>query len=265
MKILRDLRLSTELLILLEVIKDPHIKQKNIAEKLDITVQGASEYLRRMKKEGTIQSIGGELRATKKGIEFLHSNFSELKDFVDTKISELNIIDVCAALAKTPIKKGDSVGLFMENGVLTAYSNRESKSNGTAISNADIDEDVAIKDLDGMVSLSPGILQIVKLPSIREGGSGSISKEKIKSLYDSLEPDRVGIMDVVSLAVVKKAGIESDFEFATLNAAVEAVEKGLSVMVFASGDQVNNIVSSIEEINTAVEDKIAYQIIYSKK
>jgi putative transcriptional regulator len=230
-----------------------------------ITVQGASEYLRRMKKEGTIQSIGGELRATKKGIEFLHSNFSELKDFVDTKISELNIIDVCAALAKTPIKKGDSVGLFMENGVLTAYSNRESKSNGTAISNADIDEDVAIKDLDGMVSLSPGILQIVKLPSIREGGSGSISKEKIKSLYDSLEPDRVGIMDVVSLAVVKKAGIESDFEFATLNAAVEAVEKGLSVMVFASGDQVNNIVSSIEEINTAVEDKIAYQIIYSKK
>lgn len=265
MKILRDLRLSTELLILLEVIKDPHIKLKNIAEKLDITVQGASEYLRRMKKEGKIQSIGGELRATKKGIEFLHSNFSELKEFVDMKMAELNIIDVCAAIAKTPIKKGDEVGLFMEFGVLTAYSKKESNSKGIAISEADIDGDVAIKDLDGMVTLSPGILQIMKLPSIRQGGSSAISKDKIKGLYDSLGPDRVGIMDVVSLAVIKKAGIKPDFEFAPLGASLEAVEKGLNVMLFASGDQVNNIVSTIEEINTAVEDKITYQIIKSTK
>ncbi len=261
MKILRDLRLSTELLILLEVIKDPHIKLKTIAEKLDITVQGASEYLRRMKNEGFIQSIGRESRATKKGIDFLHTNFSELKTFVDAKIAELDIIDVCAAIAKTPIRKGDEVGLFMENGVLTAYSGRTSKSKGIAISNAEMDEDVAIKDLDGIVTLSPGMIHIVELPSIQKGGSGSISIEGIRKLHDRLRPQKVGVMDAVSIAVVKKAKIEPDFEFAPLSSAVDAVERGLNVMLFASSDQVHNVVSTIEDINTNIEDKILYEIV----
>ncbi|MEE9150780.1 MAG: winged helix-turn-helix domain-containing protein [Thermoplasmata archaeon] len=265
MKILRDLRLSTELLVLLEVINDPHVKLKTIAEKLDITVQGASEYLRRMKKEGFIQSIGGEYRATKKGIEFLHSNFSELKEFVDLKIAELNIIDVCAAIAKTQIKEGDEVGLFMENGVLTAYSKRDSQSKGIALSDADIDEDAAIKNLGGMVSLSPGIMHIVKLPSIREGGSNLVSIEEVKKLYKELNPGKIGAMDVVSIAVLKKAGIEPDFEFATLSASIEALEKGLDVMLFVSSDQVHLVASTIEGINSYIEDKILYEIVNPRK
>ncbi len=265
MKILRDLRLSTELLVLLEVINDPHVKLKTIAEKLDITVQGASEYLRRMKKEGFIQSIGGEYRATKKGIEFLHSNFSELKEFVDLKIAELNIIDVCAAIAKTQIKEGDEVGLFMENGVLTAYSKRDSQSKGIALSDADIDEDAAIKNLGGMVSLSPGIMYIVKLPSIREGGSNLVSIEEVKKLYKELNPGKIGAMDVVSIAVLKKAGIEPDFEFATLSASIEALEKGLDVMLFVSSDQVHLVASTIEGINSYIEDKILYEIVNPRK
>jgi putative transcriptional regulator len=261
MKILRDLRLSTELLILLEVINNPHIKLKNIAEKLDITVQGASEYLRRMRKEGVIQNIGGEYRATKKGIKFLHSNFSELKEFVDLKIAELNIIDVCAAIAKTPIKEGDEVGLFMENGMLTAYSGKNSESKGFALSDAGMDEDVAIRDLEGMVSLSPGTMHVVKLPSIREGGSNRVSIDGVKKLTKKLSPDKIGVMDAVSIAVLRKAGVKSDFEFAPLNAAIEAAEKGLKVMLFASSDQIHSIISTMEEVNNNIEDKIIYQVI----
>lgn len=265
MKILRDLRLSTKMLILLEVIKDPHLKLRTIAEKLDITVQGASEYLRRMKKEGYIQYIGREYRATKKGIEFLHTNFSELKMFVDVKIAELNIIDVCAAIAKTPIKKGDEVGLFMENGILTAYSKRKSNSKGIAFSDANKDEDIAIKDLDGMVSLSPGTMQIVSLPTIREGGSSSVSIQEIKNLYKRIHPDKIGVMDAVSMAVVKKADLKSDFEFAPLSASIEAVEKGLKVMLFTSSDQIHHVVSTIEGINDTIEDKIVYEIVSAKE
>ncbi|UCG70419.1 MAG: winged helix-turn-helix transcriptional regulator [Thermoplasmata archaeon] len=265
MKILRDLRLSTELLILLEVIKNPHIRLKIIAEKLGITVQGASDYLRRMKKEGYIQNIGGELRATKEGIEFLHTNFAELKSFVDLKIIELNIIDVCAAIAKNKIKEGDEVGLFMEKGVLTAYSKRKSKSKGIALSDAEIDEDVAIKELEGMVSLSPGSIHVVKLPSIREGGSKSTSIQWVRGLHNKLQPDKVGAMDVVSIAVLKKAAIMPDFDFAPMDSSIEAVEKGLDVLLFASGDQVHNVVSTIEEINSTVKNKIRYDILTEEK
>jgi putative transcriptional regulator len=265
MKILRDLRLSTELLILLEVIKNPHIKLKTIAEKLDITVQGASDYLRRMKKEGYVQNIGGELRATKEGIEFLHTHFTELKDFVDVKISELNIIDVCAAIASNKIKEGDEVGLFMEDGILTAYSKKKSKSKGIALRDAEVGEDVAIKELDGMVSLFPGKMRIVKLPSIREGGSKSISIPWIRGLLTKHQPDKVGAMDVVSIAALKKAEIDTDFEFAPMNASIEAAEKGLDVLLFASADQIHNVISAIEEKNSTVEDKILYEILTQEK
>lgn len=262
MKVLRDLRLSTELLILMEVIKNPHSKLKTIANKLDITVQGVSEYLRRMKNEGKIQNIGGEWRATKSGVEFLHSNFSELKEFVDSKMMELNIIDICAAIAKTPIKKGDEVGLFMEDGVLCAYSGKDSSSKGIAVSDAQVDEDVAIKDLDGLVTLSPGMMHIVKLPSIREGGSSVVSKKGIKNIMDKLKPQKIGVLDAVSQAVLQKAKVQPDFEFASLYSAIEAAEKGLNVMIFASAEQIASVVSTIEDINSQIEDKIIYQIIY---
>ena len=261
MKILRDLRLITELLILLDVINNSHVKLKNIAEKLDITVQGASEYLRRMRKEGFIQNIGGEYKATKKGIEFLHTNFSELKRFIDLKITEMNIIDVCAAIAKTPIREGDEVGLFMESGILTAYSGKKSESKGTALSNAHIEDDIAIKDLDGLVSLCPGMIHIVKLPSIRDGGSNSVSIEAVNKLFKKLSPYKIGAMDVVSMAVLKKSDIKPDFEFAPLSASIEAAEKGLNVMLFTSSDNINEVVSTIENVNSTIEDKIIYQMV----
>lgn len=261
MNVLRDLRLSTELLILFEIINDPHIKLKTIAEKLGITVQGASDYLRRMKKEGLVQNIGGELKATKKGIEFLHTNFSELKEFVDSKITELNIIDVCAAIAKTDIRKGDEVGIFMEGGLLTAYTGKDSDSRGVAFSDAAEDEDVAISELDGMVSLLPGTIYIVKLPSIRQGGSAAVPEGAISHQYRKINPDKVGVMDVVSYAAAKKAKISPDFEFASLSASIEAIEKGLDVMLLGSQDVVHGAVSTIEEINSSIEDKIAYQIL----
>lgn len=261
MNVLRDLRLSTELLILFEIINDPHIKLKTIAEKLNITVQGASDYLRRMKKEGLVQNVGGELKVTKKGIEILHTNFSELKEFVDSKVTELNIIDVCAAIAKTDIKKGDDVGIFMEGGVLTAYSGRDSDSRGTAFSDAEEGQDVAISDLDGMVSLLPGTIYIMKLPTIREGGSAAVPEGAVAAHYKKINPHKVGVMDVVSLAAAKKAKIKPDFEFASLTASIEAIEKGLDVMLLGSQDVVHSAVSTIEEINSTIEDKIAYRIL----
>jgi putative transcriptional regulator len=264
MKILRDLRVSTELLILLEVIKNPHVKLRHIADALDITVQGASDYLRRMKKEGMIQDMGGELRATRKGIDFLHDHFSELRTFVEREMTKLNIIDVCAAIARTPVKEGDKVGLFMENGILTAYTGRKSPSTGIAASSSKVGEDVAIKELEGMVSLSPGTMYILTLPGIREGGSGSIPSGIVRDIYRKLKPDRTGIMGVVSIASARKSGIPVDLEFGALTASLEALEKGLSVLLLVSSDKLHEVVSAIENTNATMEDRINYEILHSK-
>ena len=185
MKILRDLRLSTKLLILLEITRKPRIKLKTIADKIGISIQGVSEYLKIMSEEELVQNIGGEYKATNKGVQFLHKHFSELKNFVDKSIEKLNLIEVCCAIAKTKINKGDKVGLFMENGILTAYAGKKSKSVGTAISDACIDEDIPIKNLEGIVELTQGKLCIIEIPSIRDGGSRNINIEDFCSLIKS--------------------------------------------------------------------------------
>ena len=60
----------TEFQVLSEIIrKQPHIKQKEIAENLGITVQAVSEHIRNLVKEGYVKSRGrGEYVVTEKGL-----------------------------------------------------------------------------------------------------------------------------------------------------------------------------------------------------
>ena len=137
MRLLRDLREATRLLILLETSTRHHAVQRTIAEALGITVQGASEYLRSMEEDGLVQVTEGEYRPTIEGIRILHERFRELRDFVDRAGKELSIIDVTAAIAGGRIEQGDSVGLFMDRGDLVAYPSRNSPSRGQAVSRAE--------------------------------------------------------------------------------------------------------------------------------
>jgi putative transcriptional regulator len=261
MKLLRDLRLSTKLLILIEVTTGSYSKLRQIADKLDITIQGVSEYMRIMHEEGLIQRINGEYRATKKGVQFLHENIRELKEFVDRTLDQLDIVEMCAAVAKTPIKKGEKVGLFMENGILAAYTDRVSRSTGIAVSDAQAGDDVPVRDLEGMVDLCMGRLAIVELPSIRDGGTHGVQEEEIKTIYSNFNPDKIGALDIVGRVLLNKLGIACDFEFAPISAVIEAVQRGLNVMVMGSSDTVCKMIALIDEMNTASMDKIEYELI----
>ena len=214
-----------------------------------------------MQSEGLIQNISGEYKATKKGVQLLHKNIRELKEFVDKAMERLDIVDVCAAIAKTPIKKGEKVGLFMEKGFLTAYSNKPSKSTGIAMSEVQIGDDLAIKDLEGVIELSFGEFYIIELPSIRDGGTHKISVEKVKKIYSSFKPDKIGALDIIGFTLLNKLGLKCDFEFAPINPVIEAVQKGLNVMVIGSTDNVHKMTSIVNEINTSSLDKIEYKLI----
>lgn len=261
MKPLRDLRLSTKLLILIEVTTGSYSKLKQIADKLGITVQGVSEYMRIMESEGLIQRVHGEYKATKKGVQVLHENIRELKEFIDETMEKMDIIDVCAAIAKTPVKKGEKVGIFMENGILTAYEGRQSRSTGTAMADADIGDDVPIKDLEGMVDLRFGRLCIVELPSTREGGTRRIRGEDVSTVFASFNPGKVGALDIVGRALLNKRGLRCDFEFAPVTSVIEAVQRGIDVLVVGSTDSVYKLISTIDENNAVSQDKIEYTLV----
>lgn len=264
MKVLRDLRLSTKMLIMLELINDPKTTLKPIAEKLEMTVQGISEYLRRMQEERLIQRLPSEYKLTKKGVQFLHENILELRDFVVAAIKRVEIIQTCVSVARTRIKAGDKVGLFMENGILTAYANKASSSTGTALVNAEAGEDIPIKDLKGIVELFPGMLMIIELPSIENKGTHTVPVGKAGKVISKLKYDRLGALDAVGMVLAHKLGLKCDIEFAVVSAGIEAVQKGLNVVLLGSSDEAHRLVSTIEEINARTADKIRYELVRVK-
>ena len=109
---LREKSLSTKMLILLEISTGHYSQLSPIAEKIGITKQAVSDYLKKMREEGLVLIMNGEHRASVKGVELLHSQLLELNEFLDKKIQRLNIIENCAAIAGNEIQKGEKVGLL---------------------------------------------------------------------------------------------------------------------------------------------------------
>lgn len=259
MRILRDLRLSTKLLILLELMKSPHAKLKAIGAKLDITPQAISEYLKRMQEEGLIHNMGGELRPTSNGIEFLHRNILELDEFVDATMNSLNLIDVCTAIAGSEIKEGEEVGLFMERGLLKAYVGKASGSTGTALSDAAPGDDVAVRDLEGIVDHSPGRICLIMLPSAQGGGTRAVAGENfetLKALCTSFDYDKVSALDTVGLVMAHKLHLHVDFKFAPTDATLVALRKGLNVLVLGAERETRKLTAILEELNATSLDAI---------
>ncbi len=257
MVILRDLRESTRLLFLYEVTANRHSRLRTIADRLGMTVQGASDYAHALEREGLLQMLGGEYRATKKGVEQLHAQIRELRDFLERARRELTMIDVTSALAATDIRSGDAVGLFMEKGQLRAYAGRESPSRGTALFPAQRGEDVAVAELQGIVALSPGRLSIWRLPSARAGGSRRIRAPARKMASF----DYVGCIDSVGLAAARKLGFRTYTMFGVIPGAIEAAQRGLRTLVLAPEDRVAEIVAAIEAANAHLEEAIPYETV----
>jgi putative transcriptional regulator len=257
---LRDLRESTKLLILLEIVNNRPKTLNSISSKLGITVQGTSDYIRTMTAEGFVKKIGGEYRATKKGVDLLQERMLKLKDFVDSSMKQLEIVDVCGAIAGNEVKKDDEVGLFMEDGLLVAYSDKSSPSIGYAVSDAKKGEDLAVRDLSGMVALKPGRITVLQVPSLQEGGTRSVSIKKARKTLKGLDFDKVAVMDVVSRAFANTLKIGVDFDFAPLSSSFEAALRGIDVLIIASRENVPVVVSELETENGKLEDPVPYEV-----
>ncbi len=264
MKILRDVRESTKLLILRELTSHRHSRLRTIGEKLDITVQGISDYMKMMTKDGLVRNVNGEWRATRKGVEFLQSNFIALKEFVESSAKEMSIVDVCAAIAGKDVCEGDIVGLFMEKGELYAYPGRESPSTGVAVHSVKKGEDLAVKDLEGIVSLFPGKVTIIRVPTIRDGGTRKIDLKKARRIASASNPDVIAAVDLVGRSLAKRLKLDLDISFSVLQSTLEAAQLGHNVLVLCPEDRVAEIIGGIEENNSRMEEKIAYETVSAR-
>jgi putative transcriptional regulator len=261
MQVLRDLRSFTKILILLELKKQPRLKLRNLASKLDITVQAVSEYLKIMINDSLIEKVNDGYRLTQQGVEFLHYNITSLKKFVDDNIHDLDIINVCTALSHKKLKKGAIVGLTMRNGQLATTKKTKGGSKGTVLYDVEPASDVAIYNLNGIVDFIRGELNLIELPSSISGGSSLIDLKKIRKLIPRSSSVKLAAGDLVSVTVLKKIGLTPDIQFSTLSGSIEAINKGLTVKFLSSTELLPDIISEIEKLNSRSKDKIKYHVI----
>ncbi len=237
--ILRDKSKITKMLILLELLRGRG-KLKEIAEAIDITVQGASEYLKVLESEGLVKNW----KITPHGWEYLDSALEELGDFVHDANKIMKRKKIAEAIAGEKIKKGDRVGLFLENGYLHAY-HRESSSVGIAINDAEIGEDVGVSNLRGIVDIKFGKITAVLMPPVEEGGSRAIDIQRIRDFTKSNIGKKIGVCGVVAHVALK--GLPVDFEFSSANAAVEAAYRGFDTILFISREMMPYTLRILEE------------------
>ncbi|KZX15376.1 DUF7839 domain-containing protein [Methanobrevibacter filiformis] len=270
MKIFKKRGAMTHFQILSEISKqEPHLRQKDLAFRLGITVQAVSENIKTLIDEEYISSSDGRspYKITQKGIVKVKKEALNLKNYADDVLETMNYYkSIWPAIATENLKKNDSVGIYMDNGVLYA-TKKQQNANAIVLNDTNINEDVALTSLTGVIDLESGQIVIITLPTIKEGGSKVADLDLIKTVYeDGLEKwginskfDKVGIMGTISRAVATKLNLPIDLEFAITPSSVSAAKKGLNILILSVGNMTKSITKGLDNEN------IKYNIVDAHK
>ena len=242
----------------------PHIKQKDIADTMGITIQAISKYFKKLTKEGLLEAGSGraDYHLTPKAIGKLHDDLKSLERYVTSIKSEMKIERALPAIATQPVKAGQTVGLIVKEGVTYTVDPNSpvTEAKGIAMTDAAVGEDLGLRNLQGKMKLKQGKILIVKLPSIRQGGSRAVDIEKVQTLYEEFKPDRIAVMGAVGRAVLNKLKLKADIEFGISRAVAIAASRGLNVFVLVVGRMTNRMTQEIENVNMKSAANISYEV-----
>ena len=244
--ILRSKKESTKFQILVEIAShQPDVRQKEIADKIGITPQAVSEYIRELVSEGLLFSEGRvRYRISKKGVEWVLERAMEMKKYARYVMEDIvSHVSVATAIANDEFKKGRTVSLVMDNGLLYAGPGSGDVT-GITISDASKGEDVGVTDLKGMISLPDVHITICKVPRIERGGSRSADLKALKK-HSKGKPYIVAI-GVEALISLRKINVQPHILFGAKESVVEAAFHGLSSLVVSVDEEVPSLLNRLE-------------------
>src|SRR2546422_2494833 len=138
-------------------------------------------------------------------------------------------IETTAAIAGNTIRRGNKVGLFMEDGVLVAFAGRSSPSSGVAVHDATRGDLLAVRSLEGIVALRPGRIIIGRVAP-RAAGRRAVPGAAAKRVLRDADEFIVAALDVGGLAAAKELVLKPRIEFGVVPAAAEAAEHRAHVL-----------------------------------
>lgn len=137
--VLKSKRESSRFQILVEIAAhQPNLRQKEVADRLDLTPQAISEYIKELVAEGLVTTDGRmRYRITKEGVEWLLESAAELKQYARAVMEDIiSHVSVWSALAESDLIKGEKVSLEMRDGLLYANKKDDIEAKGITISDA---------------------------------------------------------------------------------------------------------------------------------
>jgi len=245
--ILQSKRESSRFQILVEIAAhQPNLRQKEVAERLGVTPQAISEYIKELVADGLV-TTDGRMRysITKEGVEWLLESAAELKRYARVVMEEIiSHVSVWTALAELDLAEGERVSLEMRSGLLYANKKEGIEASGVVISGTKSGEDVGVSDLRGLISLEEGRIAVCKVPRVQLGGS---RKADLRLLERQLSGEKmVGCLGIEALVALRKVGREPDVIFGAKESAVEAAYHGISSLVVSVDEQIPGLLNRLE-------------------
>lgn len=241
MKLLRDKKELTRFLILYHSALERPNKLSEISEPLGMTEQGVSNYITDLEEEGLMDSTGKSYHPTLNGMEQVRDVLSQLNTFIDEANRRMDLIKYCTAIADENISPGDRVGLYMRDGFLRA-SSEEKSSNGIAQTSAEAGGGVSVGELHGITEMDLGTIYILRADL-------EDTEDDIRSRINEINYDLVGVTGEAQYGLARSLVGEPDILFGTIEASINAAERGVDVLLIVSEKDAERIIARIEGLN----------------
>ncbi len=234
-------RTGVNQLLVLSKVFEQSGSPTEMAKDLGLTLQGILYHLRILTESGYIDQTG---KITPEGYAFLFTGLKDLTTMISEKLSLLNRDIVWEALAASRISKGESVFLYMKNGYLRASRDSRGKARGVSDRDAEVDHVVGISNVNGIIDLSIGRIDLLLLPKIDAYSTHEIEEK----LEEKIGGKKIGVIGEEAFSAVSKI-MKIDFEFAALNAAFDAAIRGISSRIFISESRFLYISTELSELS----------------
>lgn len=255
---LRDATGNTHLLILAILERRRPTTLSRVAQDLAITVQAVSSHARLLAARGWLAQEEGMYRVTPDGLQALHEGMRALRDAVDAVARPLSVIHTTSALAAAPVRAGQRVGLRMRGGDLAAHPEWQAASEGMARGDAQQGDEVIVADLRGVVELAPGRITVVRVPSPAEGGISGVDEE---ALAETDAPGLVGARGTGARILARRLHGRLDLAFAADQAAFNAAERGLDVLLYVTRDRSPETLQALERLNEQTIHRVPIRLV----
>ncbi|HJJ42374.1 MAG TPA: winged helix-turn-helix transcriptional regulator [Methanocorpusculum sp.] len=245
--ILRSKRETTRFQVLAEIAEhQPSIRQQEIAERLEVTPQAISDYIRDLTDDGLVNAEGrGRYYITYKGVEWVINNAEILEGYAKhIRRDIIHQIVTWAAIADTDLKKGDSVGVYMKDGWLYAGKVPQSAM-GVVVIEAEKGDDVGVAKLAGIIDHKEGRVEVAKIPRIERGGSKKVDAAKLIELAKQTEI--IATVGLESYIAVRNAGLKADLYLGAREGTIEAAFQGIHCLMVIVDEDFTDFIHRLEQ------------------